>query len=241
MKQESTPIKTVIIDHDHHTRMQITEALERQPVFQIVASASTGSEGLSQIQHLSPDLVFLETDLSDMSGFDVLHKVSPMVHPQFVMMSSTDKSAIRAFEYFVFDYLLKPIQRSRLDLTMIKVREQQAQVRNVHLHEKLNALFRYINPSVSNELPGSNGRSNLVPVKMSGRIYFIHPDEIEYVEAAGYLSKCSRRTKNTFCYSLLRSLSMCSINGIFYGSIAPLLSTSDISKKSSATAQMNSA
>jgi two-component system LytT family response regulator len=60
------------------------------------------------------------------------------------------------------------------------------QRRNEHLHEKLNALFRYINPGKTSPDKPTNGSTRLLPVKMSGRIYFIHPDDIEYIEAAGY-------------------------------------------------------
>jgi len=186
MKQEITPIKTIIIDADVAARAQVEEVLERQPAFDIVASVGTGAEALAEIQRVHPDLIILDIELPDMSGFDVLHKISPAIHPQFVFLSATENHAIKAFEYFAFDYLLKPFSNERLQLTLIKIREQMYQKGNEHLHEKLNALFRYINPSKSEHQSKANGRSKLLPVKMSGRIYFIHPDDIEYVEAAGY-------------------------------------------------------
>jgi two-component system LytT family response regulator len=162
----------------------------------LVGSVGSGVEGLAQMRTLLPDLVFLEINLPEMSGFDFLHKVSPVMQPQFVLLSSTEDSATRAFEYFVFDYLLKPFTRERLQLTLIKIREQMDQVRNTHLHEKLNALFRYINPAQRSEHAlGMNGREKPVPVKMSGRIYFIHPADIEYVEGAGYYIEVYAKNK----------------------------------------------
>ncbi len=187
MKQEFTPIKTIVIDQDSATRSQIEEILERQSAFEIMAAVGTGAEGLTAIHAVHPDLIILDIVLPDMSGFDVLHKISPAIHPQYVFLSATENHAIKAFEYFAFDYLLKPFTDERLQLTIIKIREQMYQRRNEHLHEKLNALFRYINPSKPVEREAkTNGHSKLLPVKMSGRIYFIHPDTIEYVEAAGY-------------------------------------------------------
>lgn len=187
MKQEFTPIKTIIIDADGKTRSQIEDVLERQPAFDIVAAVSTGAEALAAIHTIHPDLIMLDIALPDMTGFDVLHKISPAIHPQYVFLSTTENHALKAFEYFAFDYLLKPFSDERLQLTLIKIREQMYQKRNEHLHEKLNALFRYINPAKPVEKEqATNGRSKLLPVKMSGRIYFIHPETIEYIEAAGY-------------------------------------------------------
>jgi two-component system LytT family response regulator len=61
------------------------------------------------------------------------------------------------------------------------------QKRNEHLHEKLNALFRYINPAKPVDVQHkTNGHARLLPVKKGGRIYFIQPEDIEYIEAAGY-------------------------------------------------------
>lgn len=187
MKQELTPIKTMIIDQDVKTRNLIEEILERQPGFEISASLGLGAAAITQTHTLHPDLVILDIDLPDMSGFDVLHRISPAIHPQYVFLSSTESYAIKAFEYFAFDYLLKPFTHERLQLTLIKIKEQMYQRRNEHLHEKLNALFRYINQSKPTEQPHpSNGHVRLFPVKKGGRIYFIHPDQIEYIEAAGY-------------------------------------------------------
>lgn len=186
MKQESTPIKTIIICPDQGTRMQVEEVLERQPAFDIIASVESGKEAIAEMQVVPADLIITDINLPDMSGFDVLHRISPAMHPQYVFLSSTEDYAIKAFEYFAFDYLLKPFTNERLQLTLIKLREQMYQRRNEHLHEKLNALFRYINPKRDEPETKSNGHAKLLPVKMSGRIYFIHPDDIEYIEAAGY-------------------------------------------------------
>lgn len=186
MKHELTPIRTLIIDPDPASRAQLEEVLKRNPAFEVVGTSATGLEGISSIQSFHPDLIFVEIELPDMTGFELLHKISPAMNPQYVFLSSSEEYALKAFEYFAFDYLLRPFTNERLQLTLIKLREQIFQKRNEHLQEKLNALFRYINQAKPEEKSRTNGKNKLLPVKMSGRIYFIHPDHIEYIEAAGY-------------------------------------------------------
>lgn len=187
MKQDFTPVKTIVIDQDRRIRDQICAMITHHSAYDLVACVSTGEEGIARIHSEHPDLIILDIELPDMSGFDLLHRISPFMRPQYVFLSTTEHHAIRAFEYFAFDYLLKPFTDERLQLTLIKVKEQMYQKQSGQIHEKLNALFRYLNPvrTEAPVLPG-NGTPKLLPVKMSGRIYFLHPDDIMYVEAAGY-------------------------------------------------------
>lgn len=186
MKQEFTQIKTAIIASDSAVRQQLEDSLDRQQGFSVVATASTGSQAIQDIQSKLPDLIIVDVELPQMDGFDLLQKVPPAIRPQFVFLSSKPDDAVRAFDYFASDFLLKPVAKDRLELTLIRVRDQIYQKGNAQLHEKLNALFRYINPAKQSSGPQTNGNAKLLPVKMSGRIYFLHPGDIEFVEAAGY-------------------------------------------------------
>lgn len=188
MKQDITPIRTLIIEQDENVRALIEDVLDRQPAFELIDGVSSGAAGVNATHTQQPDLIFLNMRLPDMSGFDVVHRITPALHPQYVFLSDSTDDAIRAFEYFAFDYLLKPFTETRLQLTLIKLREQMYQRRSEQLHEKLNALFRYINTmqTPTTGVTSTNGHTNRIPVRMSGRIYFLHPDDIEYIEAAGY-------------------------------------------------------
>jgi two-component system LytT family response regulator len=187
MKQEHTPIAALIISSGTDIVDQLREAVGRQHGMELVAAATNVVQGLEEIKVKCPNLILLDVDEQDNGGFYVLQKIPPTLRPQYVVISSRAEDAVGAFEYGACDFLLKPLSRERMHLTWIKVRDRIAQDGSNVLHEKLNALFRYINPAnPAKPVERENGHAKMVPVKMSGRIYFIQPGEIEYVEAAGY-------------------------------------------------------
>ncbi len=186
MKEELSPITALIVDADPTATPDLESWIESQQGFAVTAIAVSGMEAIAEIGKQHPDVMFLAIDLPDMQGFDVVRQISPAIRPLIVFLSAHPEDAVRAFEYSACDYLLKPYSRERLHLTLIKVRDLLYQKGNNQLHEKLNALFRYINPTRNNLDALSNRSPQLIPVKMSGRIYFLHPDNIEFIEAAGY-------------------------------------------------------
>jgi two-component system LytT family response regulator len=187
MKQEYTPIAALIISPNADVLDQLHQDIGRQHGMQVVGTATNGEMGIQEIRTKHPNLVLLDLDVEDIAGFEVLQKAPVALRPQFVVISSRPDDAVKAFEYSACDFLLKPLSRDRMQLSWIKVRDKISQDGSNVLHEKLNALFRYINPASSGKPDHrDNGFAKMVPVKMSGRIYFLQSSDIEYVEAAGY-------------------------------------------------------
>ncbi len=115
--------KTLIVDDEPLARMRMKKLLEPySDVVSLIGEASTGTEAVSLIRSLHPDLVFLDIQMPDKNGFDVLKEVDSEEDPLIVFTTAYDEYAIKAFTEDTVDYLLKPIEDERLALCMDKIR-----------------------------------------------------------------------------------------------------------------------
>ncbi len=115
--------KTLIVDDEPLARMRMRRLLEPySDLVTIVGEASTGNEAVAQIRALHPDLVFLDIQMPDKNGFDVLKEIDSEEDPLVVFTTAYDEYALKAFAEDTVDYLLKPIEDERLAKCMDKVR-----------------------------------------------------------------------------------------------------------------------
>ena len=106
------PRKVIIIDDERLARVELKRLLVDFPKLQVIAEASNADEGIRLIQSLKPDLVFLDIQMPEKSGFDMLEELEEL--PKIIFITAYDQYAIKAFEFNALDYLLKPIQTDRL-------------------------------------------------------------------------------------------------------------------------------
>ena len=114
-------IKSIIIDDESYNRDLISKLVfKTNPNFEIIATAEDIKEGFELITQLQPDLVFLDIKMPGGSGFDLLRQFES---PKFevVFITGFDEYAIQAFEFNALDYVLKPIDTSKLGKTLTKV------------------------------------------------------------------------------------------------------------------------
>jgi two-component system LytT family response regulator len=116
-------LKTIIGDDEALARRGLKHRLNQIDDVIIVAEARNGREALKAIAELQPDLVFLDIQMPGMSGFDVLAELEQDNMPAIVFVTAFDEYAIKAFEANALDYLLKPIEDSRLHEALFRVRE----------------------------------------------------------------------------------------------------------------------
>lgn len=205
MSKDET-IRTIIVDTDEQVHEEIEQVLSHYKEFDLIRTCSSGAEAVEAIRRHMPDLVFLETSLADMSGFEVIQKAHPVHTPEFVFVTASKKDAVKAFEFFAFDYVIKPLAPERLHLTLLKVKEALSRRKGDHLQEKLNALFRYVSsPNNSQARLDTNG-SAILPVKMAGRIYFVKIEDVQYIEASGYYIEIFANGKKHLMRQSLRGM-----------------------------------
>ncbi len=127
-------IKTIIIDDERLARNELKKLLQQYEEIDIVDEAVNVKEAVSKINQHSPDLIFLDIQMpGGKTGFDLLEMLdySPLV----IFTTAYDEFALKAFEYNALDYLLKPIDNTRLAETIQKIIQKYEQVKNIIQHK----------------------------------------------------------------------------------------------------------
>lgn len=169
-------ILAVIADDERLARQKLRLLLAQAPDIDIAADCSDGAQTLTAVQTHRPNLLFLDVRMPGLDGFQVLERIAPADMPVVVFTTAYDQYAIKAFEASALDYLLKPFDQKRLNHTLERVREQVRQSQDPstpgHLLPDLPGRTR---------APDTDGR---LLIKSAGRLVFIDPEDIDWIEAA---------------------------------------------------------
>ncbi len=109
----------IIIDDERLARAELKKMLQEHPEIEIVAEASNANEGIELIQQLDPQVIFLDIQMPEKNGFEMLQEIDRL--PVVIFTTAHDEFAIKAFEVSAMDYLMKPIDPNRLMDTMQKL------------------------------------------------------------------------------------------------------------------------
>ena len=124
-------MKTLIVDDEPIARQVLREALETIDDVEVVGEADNGRSALAQIDKLRPELVFLDLQMPVMSGFEVVSNLAGETLPIIIIVTAFDQHAIQAFEAGAIDYLLKPVQDTRLQRAVDRVRGLRGQPQKI--------------------------------------------------------------------------------------------------------------
>ena len=116
-------IRALVVDDEPLAREMIREMLDDDSDVEIVAECANGREAVDAIKSLKPDLVFLDIQMPELGGFEVLESLDPQATPYVIFVTAYDQYAVRAFEVHAFDYLLKPFDRERFDAAWQRVKD----------------------------------------------------------------------------------------------------------------------
>jgi two-component system LytT family response regulator len=119
-------IRTVVIDDEPLARGLLVKLLSAQPDIDIVGQAGDGAAAVRLIREAAPDLVFLDIQMPEKDGFEVLEALDPRRIPEVVFVTAYDRYAVKAFEVRALDYLLKPFDEERLTSALARARERLA-------------------------------------------------------------------------------------------------------------------
>lgn len=110
-------MNALIVDDERYAREELVELLKAFPDVRIIGEAANVPEARERIDHLKPDLVFLDIQMPEESGFDLLNYLGAAA-PHTIFTTAYDTHALRAFEFGAIDYLLKPISPKRLAIAL---------------------------------------------------------------------------------------------------------------------------
>lgn len=122
-------IGTLLVDDENLAREELAFLLRDFPEIEILATASNGLEAVKLIEDLEPDLVFLDVQMPGLDGMGVIRTLRErgVALPHFVLATAYDQYAVEAFRLEALDYVLKPVERERLEETIERARKAIAE------------------------------------------------------------------------------------------------------------------
>jgi two-component system LytT family response regulator len=161
--ERRTPMRVLVVDDEALARSNLTVLLRRDPDVGSIAESGSGLEAVEEIKRSKPDLVFLDVQMPECDGFDVLELLGGELPPALVFVTAHDEYALRAFEAGALDYLLKPFDDARFYRALERVKDRLA-----------------------HRLPPRSQPAQRLVIKSARQVLFINTADIDWIEAAGY-------------------------------------------------------
>jgi two-component system LytT family response regulator len=152
----------MVVDDEPLARSNVTLLLRQDSEIEITGECGSGAEALVDIRDKNPDLLFLDVQMPECDGFDVLEMLGANLPPAVVFVTAYDQFALRAFETGALDYLLKPFDNARFCRALERAKEKLAQRKHV---------------------PKPLDR---IAIKGTGQVAFVKTSDIDWIEAADY-------------------------------------------------------
>jgi two-component system LytT family response regulator len=165
-------MKAIIIDDERLARAELRKLLQDFPEVEIIDEAANADEGITKIESLRPDLIFLDIQMPGKTGFDMLSQLERT--PQVIFTTAYDEFALKAFEVNALDYLQKPIEPKRLADAIQKLQLTE--------HKDAKAEGENFNNSMLTE-------NDQVFVKDGERCWFVKLSDVRLFESVGNYAK----------------------------------------------------
>ena len=164
--------KAIVIDDEPAARRLMKSLLEEhQDVVQVIGEAGNGRDAIAIIEEMKPDVIFLDIQMPDLTGFEVIDKLK--IKPNIIFTTAYEQYAIKAFETFSIDYLLKPVKEERLANSISKLQQFGRLQQPIDLAGLQEIIRQYQIPQ----------KASALPIKTGDRINLIRFENISYLEA----------------------------------------------------------
>jgi two-component system LytT family response regulator/two-component system response regulator LytT len=168
-----TSLKAIVVDDEQLAREELCYMLEQLGNVEVVAQAGNGLEAVGIVERLGPDVVFLDVQMPGLSGFEVAHRlIQNGSSPNIIFVTAFDRYAIEAFEVNAVDYLLKPVDGTRLERALDKARKRVATSKDVPLNDQVERIVQLMSERQS--------KRERVAVKVGERFLLVQAEEIIY-------------------------------------------------------------
>jgi two-component system, LytTR family, response regulator len=164
--------RTIVIDDEPAARRLMKNLLqEHSDIINVVDEAGNGVEDIKKIEALKPDLIFLDIQMPDLTGFEVIEKLNHK--PNIIFTTAYEQYAIKAFETFSIDYLLKPIREERLQQSIAKLKHFGKSDSPIDVFGLQQIIQQFKSPQ----------KATALPIKTGDRIILLRYESIAYLEA----------------------------------------------------------
>jgi two-component system LytT family response regulator len=178
--ERSVKIRAMVVDDEPLARSNLRVLLQDDSAIDLIGECGSGAEALTAIREKNPDLLFLDIQMPECDGFDVLEMLGGKLPRAIVFVTAYDQFALRAFEAGALDYLLKPFDKARFCRALERAKEKLA-------HRQIPAM-----------------PMDRIAIKGTGQVSFVKISEIDWIEAADYYTCLHVGTKT---HLLRRSMS----------------------------------
>ena len=184
-------IRTILVDDEPLAIQGLELRLQAFDDVEIIEKCQNGREAIRAIKTHKPDLVFLDIQMPGFDGFSVVQGLMEVEPPLFVFVTAYSDHALKAFEAQAVDYLMKPVEESRLADTLDRVRQRLTEKRGVEEVAQLREVLADVAPEAAAEIADggdavqANRFEKLINIKDRGQIFRVDVDTIERIDAAG--------------------------------------------------------
>ena len=176
------------MDDEPLARRNIRLLLEKDPQIEILEECRDGRDAVKAINTLSPDLIFLDIQMPEIDGFDVLARVGPAKIQAIIFVTAFDQYALKAFDVHALDYLLKPFDDDRFAHALRRAKSQIEAREIDRLSKRLLALLEERQSDRKLSVSQKDYLTRLM-IKVSGRVVLLKTGEIDFIEADGNYAK----------------------------------------------------
>lgn len=187
--EPNKPIKILIADDEELARKRIESFLKEVTFPVTLFQASNGKQTLEAILSESPELIFLDIKMTDMTGFDVLRQLPKESIPEVIFVTAFDTFAVKAFEVQAIDFLLKPYKKSRFLEALERGIDRVRETKNKGFKEKVDQLMHYISKNSPSLGGPETAYLERIVLKSNKKYLFIETHTIQYINASGYYAE----------------------------------------------------
>jgi two-component system LytT family response regulator len=174
-------LRVVLVDDEQPAREYMRSVLDELPAVRVVSECPDGPAAIDAIRREAPDLVLLDVQMPEVSGFDVVAAVGAEAMPEVVFVTAHDEYALQAFEVHALDYVLKPFTPARLADAVRQARRRIVGAGDEALEQRLTALLAEHVPAPA----GTEARwVSRLTVRTGERIRFVRVADVDWIEAA---------------------------------------------------------
>jgi two-component system LytT family response regulator len=191
-------VTALIADDEPLARERIRTLLGRFREVEVAGECSDGSQTVSMVRSLRPNLLFLDVQMPELNGFEVLDKLNPKIAPEVIFVTAYDEFALHAFEVHAIDYLLKPFTRARF------ARAVEAGLRRLKAEDEPAADARLA--SLLESIRTQQSASDRLAIRDDGSVYFVRMVDIDWLEGAGNYVKVHEGAREHLLRDSLKNL-----------------------------------